>query len=47
MVFAAMGDVRWRDGKLGGDLKQWCLGAWETKLTLEEGGFGRVSVGVG
>jgi hypothetical protein len=47
MIFATMSDVGWRDGKLGGDLKQRCLGAWETKLALEEGGFGRVSVGVG
>ncbi len=47
VVFAAMSDVRRRDGKLGGDLEQGRLGARETELALEERGLGGVSVGVG
>lgn len=46
VVFAAMSNVRWWDGKLGGDLKQGRLGARETELALKERGFGGVSIGV-
>ena len=47
-VFIALDDgIGSGDGELGGDLVERVLRRGKSKLILEEGGFGRVSVGIG
>ena len=46
-IFIALGHVGGRYGQLGGDLVEGVLARGEAELVLEQGGFGRVFVGVG
>lgn len=47
LVLAALCHVRRRDGELGCDLVERVLRVGQPKLALEEGGLGRVLVGIG
>ncbi len=46
-VFIALDGIGRGDGELGGDLIERVLRRGKSELVLEEGGFGRVSVGIG
>lgn len=46
-LLVALGDVRRGDGQLGGDFVQRRLAAGQAELILEQGGLGRVAVGIG
>lgn len=45
MVFIAIRGIRGRDGELGIDFVEGCLGVRETELVLEKRRFGGVTVG--
>lgn len=46
IILSALGDVRGRDGELGGNLVQGMLRGGESELVLKEGCLGGIPVGV-